>query len=666
MILRVVKGDNPLQDLTVDGGSFSIGREKDNDYVINDPGISRRHCRFYLEAGQWWIEDLQSVNGVSVNAEKISAKTALRPGDEITAFNHVFIFEPPAEAAPAKGLRVRKLEQLPHDTSAIVAPAALSMDEEQSGLASSEGGGGRLWLAAKLVMLLVILALAGYMALLIFRTSPKKDSGPLELAAVDESPVVVDQGDTTSLLDPGTLDQLEAPVDDTPLFPAFGESRTPSRATRLQPLPQHNADDDDDGNDRPGPLNAAASSNLVLVTSEPSEAEVFLDERPVGTTPLLLRDATAGRHRLILRKDGYEPLTRQIHVPDQLPSRPYQLRLKAGTLLIDSNPSGAWVMQGRRFLGMTPLLLSDLPAGEHEFNLGGPGCEPQKIAARVNPAAGEVVRAELNSQLGGIELNSRPPGCRVYVDGVAMGETVPMPGNPMRAAPFMLSSLIAGPALLKVEHPSGINITGKVTIPPGGVIRQQASLWVPTHRITLMDGTVKIGLLLEENELGDIALEEVGRRSARYLKPEIAEVQRLSNDDISDIIAKSSKGRAEADENETLALARKDDLVISVADILQDRRRLNINDFNATYRDKQIRISGNTSTRYKDNAGAIVVEFGTRAVRCTFERNTPNEDWEIISQAAKNKTPISLRGTCEGIHNGMVMMSNCALALGLQ
>lgn len=683
MILQVVKGDNPGQDITVDGSVFAIGREKDNDLVINDPGISRHHCVFRREDGQWWVEDLQSVNGVAVNAIKITEKTQLKPGDEITVFSHIFVFEPAAKVpAAVQGLKVRRLEPLPGDTSAVAPPApAAPAPDGWSAKPEAKRGGIPAMLIVKIAMLLIILALAGYMTMLLFSSGPKESAAPLELTpagdstttTTDVAPATTPGSEqTTTLLDPATLTQLEAPVDEAPMFAPLTDTAAPVETTRLQPLPQANAaatDDegDEDAAERPAPLAAGAAVNLVLVTSEPSDAEVYLDDKPVGKTPLLLREATPGRHMLSLRKDGYEDLTRQIQVPDRLPSRPYQLRLKAGALLITSEPSGAWVTQGRRFLGLTPLLLSELPAGEHEFVLRGPGCEPQKVSASVNPAAGETVRAELSTLLGNLELNSRPPGCRVYLDGVLMGETTEMTGNPMRAAPFVLQSLASGPALLKVEHPSGINVTGKVNIPKGGTLQQAASLWVPTHRLTMIDGTVKIGLLLEENELGDVVLEEVGRRNAaRYLKPQIAELHRLSNDEIAEFIAQSKKGSQDAAGGEAMGLARKDDLVMSVADMLQDQRRLTINDFNATYRDRQIRISGNTSTRYKDTAGAIVVEFGTRAIRCTFEKNTPNEDWEIISQAAKSRTPISLRGHCVGLINDTIVMNNCSLVVGLQ
>jgi len=670
-----MKGDNPGQDITVEGGVFAIGRERDNSFVINDPGISRYHCSFRREGDQWWVEDLQSVNGVVVNGVKISEKTPLTPGDEITVFSHVFAFNPPGAAAPSvAGLKVRKLERLPNDTAAITPPGAVAAPAT----GNADGKGSPIVTMAKIAILLIILALAGYMAMLMFANNAQEGAKPLELAAADDAAAAPaptpDAATAPVLLDPATLDQLAAPVDAAPMFTPEADHAVQADATRLQPLPQ-TADADAAAvaaapaaaADQLAPPAVAVAVNLILVTSIPSAAEVFLDDRSIGTTPLLVRDATPGRHMLELRKDGYEDLTRQIQVPDQLPSRPYQLRLKAGTLLITSEPSGAWVMQGRRFLGLTPLLLSDLPAGEHEFVLRGPGCDPQKVSASVNPAAGETVKAELSSLLGTIELNSRPSGCRVYVDGVLMGETVDMTGNPMRAAPLVITSLVAGPALLKVEHPSGIHVTGKILIPKGGTIRQQASLWVPTHQLKLIDGAVKVGLLLEENEHGDVVLEDVGYRSTRYLKPQIADMHRLSNDEIVEFIAQSQKNRRDTlagAGGEATGLPRNDDVAMNVADMLQDQRRLTINEFNATYRDSQIRLNGNTSTRYRDTGGAIVVEFGTRDIRCIFEKKTPDEHWEIISQAAKNKTPISLRGICAGLTNNMVIMRDCSLVLG--
>lgn len=50
---------------------FRIGRHPDCDLCIKDGMVSRQHAEIYLEAGQWWIRDLQSANGVFVDGRQI-------------------------------------------------------------------------------------------------------------------------------------------------------------------------------------------------------------------------------------------------------------------------------------------------------------------------------------------------------------------------------------------------------------------------------------------------------------------------------------------------------------------------------------------------------------------------------------------------------------------
>ena len=94
MKLRIVKGNNPGQLLNLDGkDSFLIGRVEDNDFIINEAGVSRHHCKLSNVAGEWLAEDLNSVNGLLVNGSKISGGVILHPGDEITVFSHTFVLE---------------------------------------------------------------------------------------------------------------------------------------------------------------------------------------------------------------------------------------------------------------------------------------------------------------------------------------------------------------------------------------------------------------------------------------------------------------------------------------------------------------------------------------------------------------------------------------------
>jgi FhaA, N-terminal domain/FHA domain len=61
-----------------------VGRSKRCDYVLEDPNVSRRHFELRLQGSTWFLVDLDSTNGVTVNGKRVSSG-ALAPGDEIVA-----------------------------------------------------------------------------------------------------------------------------------------------------------------------------------------------------------------------------------------------------------------------------------------------------------------------------------------------------------------------------------------------------------------------------------------------------------------------------------------------------------------------------------------------------------------------------------------------------
>jgi len=71
-----------------------VGRDTNNDIVINDPEISRRHARFFLQGSSYVLEDLGSTNGCFVNGQRLVGPYALRPGEMITFGEHIsLLFE---------------------------------------------------------------------------------------------------------------------------------------------------------------------------------------------------------------------------------------------------------------------------------------------------------------------------------------------------------------------------------------------------------------------------------------------------------------------------------------------------------------------------------------------------------------------------------------------
>ena len=60
-----------------------VGRAQDCDIVVNDPGVSSRHCRLYRTSEGLFLEDLKSTNGTFVNGVRIQTTVSITPNDHI-------------------------------------------------------------------------------------------------------------------------------------------------------------------------------------------------------------------------------------------------------------------------------------------------------------------------------------------------------------------------------------------------------------------------------------------------------------------------------------------------------------------------------------------------------------------------------------------------------
>lgn len=64
--------------------SIVVGRATECDFVLNDPLLSRTHCRVTTEAnGDYYLEDLNSKNSTFINLKKVQGRVQLHYGDRI-------------------------------------------------------------------------------------------------------------------------------------------------------------------------------------------------------------------------------------------------------------------------------------------------------------------------------------------------------------------------------------------------------------------------------------------------------------------------------------------------------------------------------------------------------------------------------------------------------
>ncbi|MEM4248368.1 MAG: FHA domain-containing protein, partial [Candidatus Nanoarchaeia archaeon] len=71
---------------------ISLGRELDNDVVLESEGASRYHAKIEWTEEGWRIRDLGSTNGTKVNGVKITEPCILKDGDKIKLGSNNLLF----------------------------------------------------------------------------------------------------------------------------------------------------------------------------------------------------------------------------------------------------------------------------------------------------------------------------------------------------------------------------------------------------------------------------------------------------------------------------------------------------------------------------------------------------------------------------------------------
>ena len=69
--------------LTTFAGTILVGRSSSNDLRIDHTAVSKLHARIKLDGDFFWLEDAGSRNGTFVDGERVSAESAVYPGDTI-------------------------------------------------------------------------------------------------------------------------------------------------------------------------------------------------------------------------------------------------------------------------------------------------------------------------------------------------------------------------------------------------------------------------------------------------------------------------------------------------------------------------------------------------------------------------------------------------------
>ena len=136
VLLKPKSGGRPV---VIDKPIILIGRHPDCDLVIKEsPKISRKHCCLALVDNRFVVRDLDSMNGVWVNGDRVVHSSDVCPGDELT------IGDVPFElvnngASPRTPRQERPAEKRPPEPETD-GPSRHTGDDEEEGATADDPG----------------------------------------------------------------------------------------------------------------------------------------------------------------------------------------------------------------------------------------------------------------------------------------------------------------------------------------------------------------------------------------------------------------------------------------------------------------------------------------------------------------------------------------------
>ncbi|MBI5180515.1 MAG: PEGA domain-containing protein [Nitrospirae bacterium] len=108
------------------------------------------------------------------------------------------------------------------------------------------------------------------------------------------------------------------------------------------------------------------AEGAISVITKPEGAKVYLDNNLIGETPLRQDEVSAGQHKIMIKKRGYEVIEGEIAVKDKVMTNiEYALSESTGALNIISEPSQADVFFDSEPVGKSPVKLKNVSAGSH-------------------------------------------------------------------------------------------------------------------------------------------------------------------------------------------------------------------------------------------------------------------------------------------------------------
>ncbi len=213
--------------------------------------------------------------------------------------------------------------------------------------------------------------------------------------------------------------------------------------------------------------------------SDPLGAQVFVNGKEMGKTPLKIDTIMEGQYSIGMRLKNFKDWSQRIQIQSgQLSEVKSKLEVIPGQLMVLSTPPGAKVYMGRALAGPTPLLLENVPPGTASVELRLEGYAPWSKDVVVQPGEKVELSPALQRQTGKLTLVTAQSGVKAKVR--AKDATQPLLEQEL---PCHKLTLDAGTYELTLSKPRHYSVTKLVEIVPDEETRLEETLNLKPGRL---------------------------------------------------------------------------------------------------------------------------------------------------------------------------------------
>lgn len=230
----------------------------------------------------------------------------------------------------------------------------------------------------------------------------------------------------------------------------------------------------------------ALREGAVTVESAPPGAEVWIDGKMAGTTPLTLTTRFGSRSgEFEVRLSGFQSQAHPFTVePGQDASVSATLLAAKGSVSVTSAPAGARVFLDGTEVGVAPRQIGDVSPGPHTVRVVLAG--HHEVTRSVEVVAGEsasltISLAAVAVSAGGFEITSEPSGASVLVDGTERGVT-----------PLRLDGLASGEYIVQVKQAGYEEWLTTIKVEAGSLSKVQANLEKSIQPVATFDRPIAV------------------------------------------------------------------------------------------------------------------------------------------------------------------------------